>query len=144
MPDQPSLPSAEVAVSLKVPLRVPPARNEDRPANRRSGVAILRNPTVRHRCYTRDVPTRRRRHAITETPPVQAALDELREALGDDRVEMGELVILGAQEKLSRVRAERDDTAVLRRRLADRIRSRDVPVDRAAADEVRRAGWVRP
>jgi hypothetical protein len=90
------------------------------------------------------MPTRRRRHAITETPPVQAALDELREALGDDRVEMGELVILGAREKLSRVRAERDDTAVLRRRLADRIRSRDVPVDRAAADEVRRAGWVRP
>ena len=90
------------------------------------------------------MPTRRRRHAITETPPVQAALDELREALGDDRVEMSELVILGAQEKLSRVRAKRDDTAVLRRRLADRIRSRDIPTDRAAADEVRRAGWARP
>src|SRR5215217_7431176 len=73
------------------------------------------------------MPTRRRRHAITETPPVQAALDELREALGDDRVEMSELVILGAQEKLSRVRAQRDDTAVLRRRLANRIRSRDIP-----------------
>ena len=90
------------------------------------------------------MPTRRRRHAITETPPVQAALDELREALGDDRVEMSELVILGAQEKLSRVRAQRDDTAALRRRLADRIRSRDIPADRAAADEVRRAGWARP
>ena len=90
------------------------------------------------------MPTRRRRHAITETPPVQAALDKLREALGDDRVEMGELVILGAQEKLLRVRAERDDSAVLRRRLADRIRSRDIPADSAAADEVRRAGWARP
>ena len=44
------------------------------------------------------LPTRRRRHAITETPPVEAALAELRRALGDDRVEMGELVILGAQE----------------------------------------------
>jgi hypothetical protein len=54
---------------------------------------------VRHRYYTGRVPTKRRRHAITETPPVQAALDELRRALGDDRVEMGELVILGAQEK---------------------------------------------
>jgi acetylornithine deacetylase/succinyl-diaminopimelate desuccinylase-like protein len=39
---------------------------------------------VRHRCYTHAMPTRRRRHAITETPPVEAALDELREALGDD------------------------------------------------------------
>jgi len=99
---------------------------------------------VRHRCYTDDMPTRRRRHAITETPPVEAALDELREALGEDRVEMGELVILGAQEKLSRVRAEQQDTAVLRRRLADRIRRRDIPADRTAADEVRRAGWARP
>jgi hypothetical protein len=94
--------------------------------------------------YTHIVPTRRRRHAITETPPVQAALDELRRELGDDRVEMGELVVLGAREKLARVRAERDDTAVLRRRLADRIRRRDIPADRAAADEVRRAGWARP
>ena len=89
------------------------------------------------------MPTRRRRHAITETPPVQAALDELRRALGDDRVEMGELVILGAKEKLARVRAEHDDTVVLRRRLADRVRRRDIPADRTAADEVRRAGWAR-
>ena len=90
------------------------------------------------------MPTKRRRHAITETPPGEAALAELREALGDDRVEMGELVILGAQEKLSRVRAEQQDTAALRRRLADRIRRRDIPADRTAADEVRRAGWARP
>jgi hypothetical protein len=90
------------------------------------------------------VPTKRRRHAITETPPVQAALDELRNALGDDRVEMGELVILGAREKLARVRAERDDTAASRRRLADRVRRRDIPADRTAADEVRRVGWARP
>jgi hypothetical protein len=89
------------------------------------------------------VPTRRRRHAITETPRVQAALDELREATGDDRVELSELVVLGAQEKLARVRAERDETAALRRRLVDRIRRRDIPADRVAADEVRRAGWAR-
>jgi hypothetical protein len=90
------------------------------------------------------MPTRRRRHAVTETPPVQAALDELRKELGDDRVEMGELPILGAQEKLARVRAERDDTAALRHRLADRIRRRDIPADLAAADEVRPGGWARP
>jgi hypothetical protein len=90
------------------------------------------------------MPTRRRRHAITETPPVHAALDELRQALGEDRLEMGELVILGAREKLAAVRSDRDDAAALRRRLADRVRSRDIPADRAAADEVRRAGWARP
>jgi hypothetical protein len=89
------------------------------------------------------MPTRRRRHAVTETPPVQAALDELREALGDERVEMGELVILGAREKLARLRAEHDDTAERRRRLAERVRRRDIPADRAAADEVRRSGWAR-
>jgi hypothetical protein len=75
---------------------------------------------------------------------VQAALDELREALGDERVEMGELVILGAQEKLARLRTDRNDAAALRRRLADRVRRRDIPADREAADEVRRAGWARP
>ena len=89
------------------------------------------------------MPTKRRRHAITETPPVQAALDELRAALGDDRVEMGELVILGAHEKLARVRAEQEDTSALRRRLADRVRRRDIPADVAAAEEVRRTGWTR-
>ena len=96
-----------------------------------------------HGCYTRLMPTRRRRHAITETPPVEAALAELRRALGDDRVEMGELVILGAQEKLARLRTERDGTAALRRRLADRVRRRDIPADRSAAEDVRRAGWAR-
>jgi len=89
------------------------------------------------------VPTKRRRHAITETPPVQAALDELRAELHSDRLELSELVILGAQAKVARVRAEHDQAVVLRRRLADRVRSRDLPVDRAAADEVRRSGWAR-
>jgi hypothetical protein len=89
------------------------------------------------------MPTKRRRHAITETPTVQAALDELRAVLGDERVEMGELVILGAQEKLARVRADQEDASALRRALADRVRRRDIPADRAAADEVRRAGWAR-
>ena len=94
--------------------------------------------------HSASVPTKRRRHAITETPPVQAALDELRRELGHDRVEMGELVVLGAREKLARVRAEQTDAAELRRRLAERIRRREIPADQAAADEVRRAGWARP
>jgi adenine-specific DNA methylase len=88
------------------------------------------------------MPTKRRRHAITETLPVQAALDELRQELGTDDVQLQELVILGAREKLARARAERNDTLTLRRRLANRIRSRDLPIDRSAADEVRRR-WAR-
>jgi hypothetical protein len=32
---------------------------------------------------------------ITETPPLQAALDELRGELGSDRIELGELVEAG-------------------------------------------------
>lgn len=98
---------------------------------------------VSHRCYTIFVPTNRRRHAITETPPVEAALDELRRELGTDHVELGELVVLGAAAKLSLIHAERDGDAKLRRRLADRIRARSLPVDADAADLVRRTGWAR-
>ena len=74
---------------------------------------------------------------------MKAALDELRGELGDGRIEFGELVILGARQKAAELRAERDDTASRRRQLASRIRRRDVPVDPAAADDVRRAGWAR-
>jgi hypothetical protein len=102
------------------------------------------SPSVRHQCYTCFMPTRHRRHAITETPPVKAALDELRDQLGDARIELGELVILGAHQKVAQLRAEQDDTESRRRQLAARIRRREVLVDRAAADEVRRSGWARP
>lgn len=90
------------------------------------------------------MPTKRSRHAITETPPVQAALDELRRELGRDRLELSELVILGAKEKLTRVRAGAAHSTRLRRRLAERVRSRELPVDLAAAEEVKRSGWARP
>jgi hypothetical protein len=90
------------------------------------------------------MPTRLRRHAITETPTVQAALDELRDELGEQRVDMAELVILGVREKLVRLRAADARRSVLRHSLASRIRSGDLPVDEAAADEVRRTGWARP
>lgn len=89
------------------------------------------------------MPTKRRRHAITETPPVQAALDELRGELGSDRVEMGELVVLGAHAKLTALRADRQGRKDLRRRLAERVRSRELPVSREAAEEVRASGWAR-
>lgn len=89
------------------------------------------------------MPTKRRRHAITETPPVEAALDELREELGAERLELSELVVLGAQVKLGQLRAHREDAEALRRRLADRVRTGMLPVSREAADEVRHSGWAR-
>jgi hypothetical protein len=89
------------------------------------------------------VPTKRRRHAITETPPVQAALDELRQELDEDRLELGELLVLGAAAKLRAVRSDRDGITEKRARLAQRIRSRQLDADLEAADEVRRVGWTR-
>jgi hypothetical protein len=90
------------------------------------------------------VPTTRRRHAVTETPPVKEALDELRAELGSDKVPMGEIVILGAREKVRALRAERDDVLAKRRRLTDRIRAREPLGDPVLAEEVRRHGWARP
>jgi hypothetical protein len=72
------------------------------------------------------MPTTRRRHAVTETPPVQEALDELRAELGSDKVPMGELVVLGARTKLAALRAEREDVLMRRGRLADRVRNREL------------------
>ena len=88
------------------------------------------------------MPTTRRRHAITETPPVQAALDELRKELGTDRVELGELVVLGAAAKVAALRAKHASDDAMLRSLADRIRSGDVGGDPEAAAEAR-ASWVR-
>lgn len=89
------------------------------------------------------MPTSRRRHAITETPPVQAALDELRREVGVDRVDLAELVILGAHEKLELLRATRGTQLGLRQHLAERVRTRRLPTDLEAAEEVRRSGWAR-
>ena len=66
-----------------------------------------------------------------------------REALGSERVELSELVILGARTKLRRLRDEQERTALLRRQLADRVRSGAIPVDVEAAEKVRRSGWTR-
>ena len=89
------------------------------------------------------MPTKLPRHTITETPDVQSALDELRVASGEQHVALGELVILGAQEKARRLRAARAEDDALLADLADRVRRREPLVDVDAADHVRRAGWAR-
>lgn len=59
---------------------------------------------------------------VTETPPVQEALDELRRELGDDRVELPELVVRGAREKTRELRRRSQSVQDARLRLARSIR----------------------
>jgi hypothetical protein len=91
------------------------------------------------------VPTARPRHTITETPPVQEALDELRSQLAEgERIDFAELVTLGAQVKARRLTAEDAAARARLRRLADRVRARSLVfgVDLEAADEVKRLGLI--
>jgi hypothetical protein len=70
------------------------------------------------------VPTKRPRHTITETPSVQEALDELRRELGEDGVELPDLVIRGARDKARELRGRRRSVQDARIRLARSIRDR--------------------
>jgi hypothetical protein len=87
--------------------------------------------------------THRRRHVVVETTLVTRVLDELGAETGTDRVDLTELVILGAREKLRQLREERDEQTGLRRRLAERVRAGDVGVDVSTAAESRRRGWAK-
>jgi len=89
------------------------------------------------------MPTKLRRHTITETPQVSAALDELRRR--GEPVTLAELVIRGAQavvEDLDRRAGEDSDPAALRARLAERLRTGD-GLDLGAALDARDRGWTR-
>ena len=90
------------------------------------------------------MPTKHRRHAITETPRVKEALDPLRQELNAERLDLGELVVLGAEAKLAHLRAERPGERAKLEQLAGMIRNKQLDVDLAAAEEVRRTGWSRP
>jgi hypothetical protein len=91
------------------------------------------------------VPTTRLRHTITETPPVQAALEELRAKLSEsERIDFAELVTLGAEVKVRRMATEDAAAATARRRLAEAIRTGSIryAVDVEAADQVKRLGLI--
>jgi hypothetical protein len=91
------------------------------------------------------MPTTRQRHTITETPPVQAALDELRAHMGDDeRIDFAELVRLGAEVKARRLIAEDKARQAGLNRLAGmvRMKSFSFEVDVAAAEEVKHLGLI--
>jgi hypothetical protein len=88
------------------------------------------------------VPTRRPRHSITETPPVQEALDALRRC--GARIRLDDLVIRGARERLREMEAARDQESrnmELRRQLIERLRTGE-GLDADAAYEVRERGWT--
>jgi hypothetical protein len=80
---------------------------------------------------------------ITETEPVQKALDELRRLQGGERIELPDLVIRGAKDKIRELRAANEPARRARREIADWIRSGKGPqVDVAAAEEVKHLGLV--
>ncbi len=87
------------------------------------------------------MPTRHKRHSVTETPDVAAALRPLRARQAD--VKLGELIVLGAREKLRQLERDEDEATQARQRLAQRVRGRATGGDADVADRVRRDGWLR-
>jgi len=88
------------------------------------------------------MPTTRKRHTITETPPVEEALAPLR-ASGIS-VDVSELVIKGAGVKLDEARevqANDDRRRALRERFLDRTR-RGAGIDLDVALKVREDAWI--
>jgi hypothetical protein len=88
------------------------------------------------------MPTSHPRHSITETPPVRAALEELRSR--GERIRFGDLVIRGAQARLREIKEERDDEArklELRKQLVRQLHTGE-GLDVEAAYEVREHGWT--
>jgi hypothetical protein len=88
------------------------------------------------------MPTSHPRHSITETPPMRAALNELRSR--GERIRFGDLVIRGAQQRLRELKEERDEEArklELRRQLVEQLHTGE-GLDVQAAYEVREHGWT--
>jgi hypothetical protein len=91
------------------------------------------------------MPTTRPRHTITETPPVQEALDELRSKLGEgERIDFAELVALGAEVKARRLDIDDAPNRAARRKVAEMIRTGSFPYrsDVKASEEVKYLGLI--
>jgi hypothetical protein len=89
------------------------------------------------------MPTTRPRHTITETPPVQEALDRLRAQMGSQKLDFAELVVLGAQAK--RRQLERDDAEVddaIERLVRDILEGEHDPEEVRLADEAKTIGLI--
>jgi hypothetical protein len=88
------------------------------------------------------MPTSHPRHTITETAPVQEALDELRARMAGERIDYAELVVLGARMKARQLPDDAKAARLAARRLAGMVRRRSIPVDVDAADDVKRLGLI--
>ncbi len=75
---------------------------------------------------------------------MREALEELRAKLNGDRVDFSELVILGARAKARRLPdgGDSEQARKARKELADMIRTRSVPIDIRAAEEVKHLGLI--
>jgi hypothetical protein len=80
---------------------------------------------------------------ITETEPVKAVLDELGGLQGGEKVELADLVIRGAKDKVRELRAQSEPARRAREDIAEWIRCGNGPaIDPAAAKEVKHLGLV--
>ena len=70
------------------------------------------------------------------------ALEELRAKLNGDRIDFAELVILGARAKARRLPDDAKSAREAAMSLAEMIRSRSIPVDVWAAEEVKHLGLI--
>jgi hypothetical protein len=78
---------------------------------------------------------------ITETAPVQSVLDELRDLQGGEKVDLPDLVIRGAEDKIRQLRADSESARRAREEIAEWIRSGNGPkIDLKAAEEVKYIG----
>jgi hypothetical protein len=95
------------------------------------------------RCYTRPMPTRHRRHTITETPPVERALRRLRTLTPGHRIDLKELLVIGANAKADEL--ERGDETQQRRKrdIDDFLALRaDAGIDAEVALALHDSGWT--
>jgi hypothetical protein len=78
---------------------------------------------------------------ITETEPIERVLNELRRVQGGEKVDFGDLVIRGADDKIRELRASPETARRAREEIAEWIRSGNGPkVDLKAAEEVKYLG----
>ena len=93
---------------------------------------------MQHGATLASVPTTKPRHTITETEPVKEVLDELRRVQGGEKVELPDLVIRGAKDKIRELKADSEPARRAGREIAEWIRSGNGPkIDLKAAEEVK-------
>jgi hypothetical protein len=80
---------------------------------------------------------------ITETEPVKTVLDELRELQGGEKVELPDLVIRGAEDKIRELKAQSEPARRARDEIAEWVRGGNGPeIDLEAAEEIKHLGLL--